>query len=158
MGAATSAEGEPTAHDLSTPMNWRSRIAGMDDDELVRQPAPESFQFALEDNLSAAREVLQDERVALLRYRLVPSQMDEAQFWRALFYRLSQPDIVRRTSEPEEVLLHSHAASPAVVVRRVGAEPEAATPGCKEDIVLDDSYFTPHGTARDSYQSFGGHK
>ena len=72
---------------------WKSRISRFTpaDEELLCQPIPDSFEFALEDHLAAAKEVLQDERVALLRYRLVPLQLEEAAFWRAFFYRLSLP-------------------------------------------------------------------
>ena len=95
MGATVSnaAEEEPAA-ELKSPDLWKSRVSRYvpNDEELLSQPIPESFEFLLEDNLAAAREVLLDERVAQLRFRLVPSMLEEAQFWRALFYRLSLPD------------------------------------------------------------------
>ena len=95
MGATVSnaAEEEPAA-ELKSPDLWKSRVSRYvpNDEELLCQPIPESFEFLLEDNLAAAREVLLDERVAQLRFRLVPSMLEEAQFWRALFYRLSLPD------------------------------------------------------------------
>ena len=80
MGAAESSE-QAEGQSLSSPVSWRSRLVRFnpDDDELMRQTIPDTFEFALEDNLSVAKEVLEDERIALLRYRLVPSQMDEAQ-------------------------------------------------------------------------------
>lgn len=119
-----------------------------------------------QDNLATAKEVLQDERVALLRYRLVPSQMDEAHFWRALFYRLSLPDDDSGVEEGAVVL-----RSPIVVERTPArkAPPPAAphdaaavdegvlveTPTVSVPMPpLNDDYFTPQGTARGSYEGF----
>ena len=94
MGATESSVVAEEPAELKSPDLWKSRVSRFtpNDEELLCQPIPESFDFLLEDNLGAAREVLLDERVALLRFRLVPSVLDEAQFWRALFYRLSLPD------------------------------------------------------------------
>lgn len=94
MGATVSNAAEEEPAELKSPDLWKSRVSRYvpNDEELLCQPIPESFEFLLEDNLAAAREVLLDERVAQLRFRLVPSMLEEAQFWRALFYRLSLPD------------------------------------------------------------------
>ena len=94
MGATVSNAAEEEPAELKSPDLWNSRVSRYvpNDEELLCQPIPESFEFLLEDNLAAAREVLLDERVAQLRFRVVPSMLEEAQFWRALFYRLSLPD------------------------------------------------------------------
>ena len=131
-----------------------------------------------QDNLATAKEVLQNESVALLRYRLVPSQMDEAHFWRALFYRLSLPDddsgveegavVLRspivvgksssstpvRTKAPPPDATHAHAhASPDASSVDEGVLVETPTVSVPMP-PLDDDYFTPRGTARGGYEGF----
>lgn len=112
--------------------------------------------------------MLQNESVALLRYRLVPSQMDEAHFWRALFYRLSLPDDDSGVEEGA-VVLRSPVVVQSTPVRKApppaaSAPPDAAavdegvlveTPTVSVPMPpLDDDYFTPQGTARGSYEGF----
>ena len=105
MGATVSGVVAEEPAELKSPDLWKSRVSRFspNDAELLCQPVPESFDFLLEDNLQAAKEVLQDERVAMLRFRLVPSVLDEAQFWRSLFYRLSLPDDDEGVAVPAEL-------------------------------------------------------
>mmetsp|Transcript_2684 Transcript_2684/g.5237 ORF Transcript_2684/g.5237 Transcript_2684/m.5237 type:complete len:148 (+) Transcript_2684:111-554(+) len=104
MGATVSGGTAEEPAEMKSPDLWKSRVSRFtpNDEELLCQPIPESFEFLLEDNLPAAKEILQDERVALLRFRLVPSVLDEAQFWRSLFYRLSLPDDDEGVAVPPE--------------------------------------------------------
>ena len=136
MGATVSNVAAEEPAELKSPDLWKSRVSRFtpNDEELLCQPIPESFEFLLEDNLAAAKEVLQDERVALLRFRLVPSVLDEAQFWRALFYRLSLPDDdegVAVQAPPPEL--------PCVPTARSDSPPTTAIPMPP----IDFDYFSP---------------
>ena len=140
MGATESSVVAEEPAELKSPDLWKSRVSRFtpNDEELLCQPIPESFDFLLEDNLGAAREVLLDERVALLRFRLVPSVLDEAHFWRALFYRLSLPD------DDEGVAVQSPAPElpcvpPKPPEARSGSPPTTAIP--MPPINFD--YFSP---------------
>ncbi len=94
MGAAESSSSAEEPAELQAPNLWKSRVSRfVPDAARLCQPVPESFDFAPEDHVRDCKLALEDNaRLALLRYQLVPSQLEEAAFWRALFYQLSLPD------------------------------------------------------------------
>ena len=135
MGGAASSDSESS--EMRPPPAWKSRIARFaPEDELLCQQVPASFTWALEDNLDIARDVLQNEHIALQRYRLVPSQLDENQFWRSFFYQLSLP------AEEDE-----GSSSPVVVVTppRPDSPPTTNVPMPP----IDFDYFSPKTVSPD---------
>ena len=167
MGADASSlfpkdEGEQNdGKEMSDPFAWKSSLARIAlTEDMLLQEVPADFGFALEEHLSDARSMVSDERISQLRYQLVPSAIDEAGFWRALFYALSTAEVVRTPGgtsieayeEPFCVTpsVQTPGGSPAPAREEpLGAETPAMTPQARGQ--MD---FTPRGTAMHGYDDF----
>ena len=87
MGAGESSSSAESADvPLTSPSSWSPAQFDTLDESVLFRPVPESFSFSMEESIAEAQALLTSERISELRYELVPSQLTETEFWRALFY------------------------------------------------------------------------
>ena len=68
--------------EMGDPTAWKSSLARIHlSESLLLQEVPGAFEFAFEDHLHDARSLLSNDKISLLRYKLVPSEIDETRFW-----------------------------------------------------------------------------
>eukprot|EP00966_Prymnesium_polylepis_P115456 2668729-Prymnesium_polylepis.2 len=145
------------------------------DDNLCEHIPPE-FEFDLDAHLADARAALQSERVASARYRLVPLQLSERQFWRAVFWRLQSANIqldatgclspVPRQRSAEAAQWNAAVWSPTprappgrqpLAARADGLNAAWEGSPCVSSVDCQGGgLYTPRGTAVDGYDEFKG--
>ena len=78
------------------PLNsFSTRRAAMLTEELLLatpRTLPDDFVngFSMDEHLEDAKQLLEHEHIATIRYTLVPAMMNEAEFWRRAFYVLER--------------------------------------------------------------------
>ena len=158
MGAS---ESTPEQLEMRSPATFRRRVqaADMSDDVLLGLQVPESFHFQMDGEgvLADCTAILQDQEMALLRYRLVPLRMTESEFWRRLFYAIDHPMAAatpehpctppaERAAMPLRLARAPQLSSPSVAVGMLPLQLNAAPPPGSPSV------YTPCGTSVHGYE------
>ena len=138
---------------LTRRASWdTSRLARLTEAQLMK-PAPDDFDFSLEDSVQDATAMLEVEHLSQLRYKLVPARVSEQAFWRSLFYELSKRPEPQRAQAPS-LTLPTGAGEPP---RASGAAPtkplNTAPPrACSAQQTPGGVPYTPCGTSTYGYE------